>query len=209
VRLASSVLLIRATALGTVRDADTFPIRTLVPHGRHLPPGRVPSYRRHATAHDVVSFTRGGKPRLTKHSGRAFSENLKARPWCRICAAPRREGSPVAVKCLGCGTVLRQGDVNGQQPRALCEDCKRLAKRSRGTRRVARSADPRTSSTRRNRPGRKPCSVPCATTSGPRMPASTQNATGLITTAGRSWRGVERRLAGARRYDLARSRRAS
>ena len=41
VELASGVLCIQATSLGTVRGADNFLVRTRFLHGRHSPPGCV------------------------------------------------------------------------------------------------------------------------------------------------------------------------
>ena len=114
----------------------------------------------------------------------------------------------VALKCLGCGTVLRHCDGNARPPRTLCDDCKRFAKLARyGTRcRECRSEDVvyTTESTGLE-------TLFCSTCEyiWTRWPASMQNPSNVITTGGRFWRGVERRLAGSTRCDLASSRRAS
>jgi uncharacterized Zn finger protein len=118
-----------------------------------------------------------------------------------------REGR-MAVKCLGCGTVLRQGDVNGQQPRALCDDCKRFAKLARyGTPCPECRAEDIVYTTEST--GQETLFCSNCEYIWTRFPASMQNATGVMATAARFWRGVERRLDVARRFDPDRSRRAS
>jgi Zn ribbon nucleic-acid-binding protein len=114
----------------------------------------------------------------------------------------------VPIKCLGCGLVLRHGDVNGQPPRTLCDDCKRFAKLARyGTRCPECRSEDVVYTTESTGLETLFCSV-CEYI-WMRWPASMQNASGVITTAARFWRGVERRFSDSRRLDSARSRRAS
>ena len=95
----------------------------------------------------------------------------------------------VALKCLGCGSVLRNSDVSA---RVLCDDCKRFAKLARyGTRCPACRSDDVVYTTESTGQETLFCGTcECIWT---RLPASGTNA--VVLDSQRLWRGAERRFA--------------
>lgn len=88
-QLASGVLLIPTTTLGTATDADAFLVCALFPHGRHLPPGRVPPITGQTHDDAVGLDTQWNATTSICRSQCTLSvrvrPKLKAGLWCGIC----------------------------------------------------------------------------------------------------------------------------